>query len=75
MKSLSFATLLLGYMKSLQIMKAAYIVTHLSFEAQNGVIAAFTNLVNEVKQHDSQLEVAKELYELLTKDDNSSELN
>ncbi|CAD8192312.1 unnamed protein product [Paramecium pentaurelia] len=74
-KSLSFATLLYNTHKSLKYIKMAFITTSVSFEATNGVICAFTQLVNEVKQHQGQMEVAQELYNLLTVDDEESDLN
>ncbi|CAD8212746.1 unnamed protein product [Paramecium pentaurelia] len=74
-KSLSFATLLYNTHRSLKCIKMAFITTSISFEATNGVICAFTQLVNEVKQHQGQMEVAQELYNLLTVDDEESDLN
>ncbi|CAD8213776.1 unnamed protein product [Paramecium octaurelia] len=74
-KSLSFATLLYNTHRSLKCVKMAFITTSISFEATNGVICAFTQLVNEVKQHQGQMEVAQELYNLLTVDDEESDLN
>ncbi|CAD8113014.1 unnamed protein product [Paramecium sonneborni] len=74
-KSLSFATLLYNTYRSFKCIKMAFITTSISFEATNGVICAFTQLVNEVKQHQGQIEVAQELYNLLTLNDEESDLN
>lgn len=49
MKSLSYATMLYFTFKATECMKFAYMTTAISFEANNGVICAYTELVNEVK--------------------------
>ncbi|CAK69459.1 unnamed protein product (macronuclear) [Paramecium tetraurelia] len=74
-KSLSFATLLYNAHRSLKCIKMAFFTTSISFEATNVFICAFTQLVNEVKQHQGQIKVAQESYNLLTVDDEESDLN
>jgi hypothetical protein len=48
-KTYSFAGLLLNLWWGLESMKIANLTVCLSFEANNGVVNAFTPLVNEVK--------------------------
>jgi histidine ammonia-lyase len=67
-KTYSFAGLLLNLWRGLQSLRIANLTVCLSFEANNGVTNAFTPLVNEAKEHVGQIQIAKELFEIVTKE-------
>ncbi|KAM3138320.1 hypothetical protein pb186bvf_009596 [Paramecium bursaria] len=75
MKSLSYATVLHNTKNSIELFDLAIKSTALAFEANNGVIHAYSELVNQVKLHDCQKVVATKLFDLLTEDGQTSQLN